>query len=283
MPTLEIHGHPVELARKGDGEPVVLLHASGSSGSQWRALADRLGDRFLTLAPDAYGHGGTAAWPGYGEFTLADETALVLGLIDGLAEPVHLVGHSYGGAIALQVARARPGRLRSLALIEPVAVHLLADGDAADKAALREFAELGEAVTRCLCRGDYQGGSGCFVDYWNGPGAWAGTPIERRRGMAANLGVRAIAFHALTSDPCRIEDVAEIAVPTLLLQGSRTTTAARRVCDRLARAMPFALMQVITGAGHMSPVTHRDQVNDLLVAHLEAHSATHASGALSAA
>lgn len=282
MPILQIHGHPVELARKGSGEPVVLLHCSGSSGSQWRALTEHLGDRFMTLAPDFYGHGGTPGWPGYGEFTLADEAALVVGLIDSLPGPVHVVGHSYGGAVALQVARARPGRLCSLALIEPVAFHLLRAGDAADQAALREFAELGDAVVRSLCRGDYQGGSGRFVDYWNGPGAWAGMPMELRSSMAAGLGTRAVAFHALTADPCRIEDCAEIAVPTLLLQGSRTTSAARRLCDRLARTLPFAHMQVIKGAGHMSPVTHHGQVNELLAAHLDANTTAHARAAVCA-
>lgn len=280
MNPFHIHGHPVELARRGSGEPVVLLHCSGSSGAQWRSFADHLGDRFLTLAPDFYGHGGTPAWPGYGEFTLADEAALVLGLIDSLHEPVHLVGHSYGGAIALQVARARPGRLRSLALIEPVAVHLLRDGDGADRAALGEFTQLGDAIIRSLCRGDYQGGSGRFVDYWSGPGTWAAMPIERRSSMAAGLGTRAIAFHALAADPCCLEDCAQIAVPTLLLQGSRTTPPPRRICDRLARVMPFAHMQVIKGAGHMSPLTHRDQVNELLAAHLEANAGAQVRAAL---
>lgn len=272
MPTLQIHGHRVEVARKGRGEPVILLHASGSSGAQWRGLADRLANRFLTLAPDHHGHGGTAGWPGYGTFTLADEAALVTGLIDGLPGPVHLVGHSYGAAVALQVARARPQALRSLALIEPAAFHLLRDGDAADAAALGELVEVGRGVLRSLANGDHHGGFGRFVDYWSGPGAWAGMPIEQRCGLAANLPNVALAFHAVSEDPSRVGDFADLAVPTLLLQGSRTTAPARRICDRLARALPLAVLQVIAGAGHMSPLTHAEQVNALLAAHLDANS-----------
>ncbi|HVE52097.1 MAG TPA: alpha/beta fold hydrolase, partial [Ramlibacter sp.] len=108
MPAFQINGCNVEVARKGRGEPVILLHASGASGVQWRDLADQLADRYQTFAPDLYGYGGTAAWPGYGEFSLADEAALVLGLMDTLPGPAHLVAHSYGAAVALQVARARP-------------------------------------------------------------------------------------------------------------------------------------------------------------------------------
>lgn len=272
MPSLQIHGHRVQVARQGRGEPVILLHASGSSGSQWRGLADRLGDRFLTLAPDHHGHGGTAPWPGYGAFTLADEAALVTGLIDGLPGPVHLVGHSYGAAVALQVARKRPEALRSLALIEPAAFHLLRDGNASEAAALAEVVEVARGVLRSLGNGDHHGGFGRFVDYWSGPGAWAAMPIEQRSMLAANLPNVALAFHAVGEDPSRAGDFAELAVPTLILQGSRTTAPARRICERLARTMPFATLQVIAGAGHMSPLTHGEQVNGLLAAHLEANS-----------
>lgn len=279
MPTLQIHGHRVEVARQGRGEPVILLHASGSSGAQWRGFAERLGDRFLTLAPDHHGHGGTAPWPGYGAFTLGDDAALVMGLIDGLPGPVHLVGHSYGAAVALQVARKRPDALRSLALIEPAAFHLLRDGNAAEATALAELLEVGRGVLRSLGNGDHHGGFGHFVDYWNGPGAWAAMPIERRSMLAANLPNLALAFHAVSEDPSRVDDFADLAVPTLVLQGSRTTLPARRICERLARALPFAVLQVIPGAGHMSPLTHAAQVNDLLAAHLDANSSAHAGPA----
>src|SRR5262245_40305747 len=106
-------------------EPVVLLHSSGASGAQWRTLAEQLGERYHVVAPDLYGYGASAPWPGHGPFSLAHEAEIVHALLDRLGERVHLVGHSYGGAVALHVARLHSERLRSLALIEPVAFHLL--------------------------------------------------------------------------------------------------------------------------------------------------------------
>ena len=120
-------------------EPVVLIHCSGSSGAQWRALAASLSDRYHVLAPDLIGYGGSAPWASRAEFCLAQEAALIRSLIGRLQRPVHLVGHSYGGAVALHIARTRPELLRSLTLVEPSAFHLLRGGDAIDMAGLEEI------------------------------------------------------------------------------------------------------------------------------------------------
>jgi pimeloyl-ACP methyl ester carboxylesterase len=66
-----------------------------------------------------------------------------------------------------------------------------------------------------------------------------------------------------------------ITAPTLLMQGSATALPTRRICDRLARTLPGASTTTIRGAGHMSPLTHRDEVNDLIVAHLDANAVGH--------
>src|SRR5688572_5073410 len=127
MPSIEISGSRVEYLDQGRGEPVVLLHSSGASGAQWRALAERLSGRYRVIAPDLYGYGATAPWPGRGAFSLAREAEIALAMLELADEPAHLVGHSYGGAVALHVARLHGGLLRSLVAIEPVAFHLLKD------------------------------------------------------------------------------------------------------------------------------------------------------------
>lgn len=279
MPSVRINHCDVELIRQGSGQPVVLLHSAGASAIQWRALIETLSTRFLVLAPDLYGYGGTAPWPGFAEYSLGGEAALVGALLDTLDEPPHLVGHSYGGAVALHVARQRPAGLRSLTLIEPVAFHLLRDGDEVDKAALREFLEGGKAVAHALCQGEYHAGFERFVDYWNGPGSWAAMPIATRSNLAARLAQLVLTFHATTGDAACLEDFESVAVPILLVQGSHTTLPARRVCRRLAAVWPTAQLRIVSGAGHMSPLTHREEVNRLITAHLEAHTARHPDAA----
>lgn len=160
MSRMDIDGGSVEYLENGSGQPVVLLHSTGASGAQWRALVERLGAGFHVLAPDLCGYGSTTGWSGRGAFGLAHEAALVGALLERLDEPAHLVGHSYGGAVALHIARTQGERLRSLTLFEPVAFHLLRAGDANDEAALREISEVAAVVVRSLACGDYAEGAG---------------------------------------------------------------------------------------------------------------------------
>jgi pimeloyl-ACP methyl ester carboxylesterase len=271
MPAVELIGMRYEYTDTGRGEPVIALHCSGSAGGQWRRLTDALGERFRVLAPDLLGCGRTAPWRGHRPITLADEAEIVGALLQACGGAAHLVGHSFGGAVALHAARLHAPRILSLALIEPVAFHLLRDGDDRDAAALREIAEVAEMVTRAVASGDYLAGFGRFVDYWSGPGAWAAVPEAKRPAMADSLGAVALNFSASLREPTRAAHFAGVDVPTLVLAGERSTFAGRRVARRVAEVLPDARLLRLDGAGHMAPVTHAALVNQLIRAHLDAH------------
>ncbi|HEX6705587.1 MAG TPA: alpha/beta fold hydrolase [Albitalea sp.] len=270
---MDIAGNSVEYLDTGAGQPVVLLHSTGASGAQWRALIERLAARFRVIAPDLCGYGATSGWSGRGPFTLAHEAMLVGALLDRFDEPIHLVGHSYGGAVALHLARTQGERLRSLTLYEPVAFHLLRTADADDEAALGEISAVAAAVVRSLASGDLAEGAGRFIDYWSGPGAWAAMPPARQAAFATRLAKVALDFHAAMGEPASLRDVERIAVPTLLLHGDRSPRSTRRICQRLAQALPDVTVATVHGAGHMAPLTHAGEVNDRIAVHLEASAA----------
>jgi pimeloyl-ACP methyl ester carboxylesterase len=93
--------------------PVIALHCSGAGASEWYSLAEALGDDYELLAPEHYGSASNGAWTGEHAFTLADDAARAIALIDASQSKVHLVGHSYGGGVALHVALARPSQIAS--------------------------------------------------------------------------------------------------------------------------------------------------------------------------
>ena len=236
----------------GRMETIVLLHCSGSSGAQWRSLIAQLGPRYRAIAPNL-------THPG----TLAREAAPVRSLMGRAGGPVHLVGHSYGGAVALHIARTRPELLKSLTLIEPSAFHLLEDGEA-----LREITAVADDARAALAAGDYSGGFGRFAQYWSG----AEMPADKRAAMAPQLAKVVSDFDALLGEPAELQDVCDIEVPTLVVQGGSTKLPSRSVCARLRTALPEATFRVVPGAGHMSPITHRDAVNALIAEHIESRS-----------
>lgn len=268
MPNLEIARPKPACFRAGAGEPVLLLHSSASTGAQWRSLSTELADRFEVLAPDLYGHGGTDPWPGQAPFRLADEVELVETLMAGRRDPVHLVGHSYGGAVALRLAFQAPERLRSLTLIEPVAFHLLRQGGVAEQALHAEVVALAHAVAVGLAGGAYWSAMERFVDYWNGRGAFARMPVEKCRELSRCLGAAALNFAATLAEPTPLGAYRRIRVPTLLLAGAASAPTTLRIAHLLASALPDVRFKTIAGAKHMLPLTHRAAVHEAIVAHL---------------
>jgi pimeloyl-ACP methyl ester carboxylesterase len=132
--------HPGRLAAhsQGDGPVVLCLHSSTGTHAQWNGLADALSGRWQVVAPDLHGHGRSPAWPTAVLNTLHVDANAVTQLVQpawGLVRRgIHLVGHSYGAAVAMQIALRHPQWVRSLTLYEPVAVGIvrrLAPQDAA--------------------------------------------------------------------------------------------------------------------------------------------------------
>ena len=251
--------------------PVVLLHGSASSGAQWRALADHLSQHHEVLAPDLYGYGRTPSWGGRGPFRLAHESAVVLKDIECLGAPVHLVGHSYGGTVALDIARRRPELVKSLVLVEPVAFYLLRGGDEDDLAALREIQSVAAELERALCCGDYADGCFRFIDYWNGAGSWHAMSLARREALAPRLAKVVLDFHATIGEDVPLDALRGLDAGTLLIQGAQTTLPVQRICRLLQQTLPRVRFETVAGAGHMLPVTHVNAVNALILEHL--HSA----------
>src|SRR4051794_17938306 len=133
----------IHVEDAGQGEPIVFLHSSGMSGDQWRRTAEHLGrSGARTIVPDLLGSGRSAPYPEGKPFGFLDDVEVVNRLLQRLGQPAHLIGHSYGGLIALRAAALDPGRVRSIALYDPVAFGVLEAGVAADAAGVQDLAHV---------------------------------------------------------------------------------------------------------------------------------------------
>jgi len=152
--TAEVDGMTLRYAEAGTGaETVLLLHGFGGGSGNWMFVTDDLASDYRTVALDLPGHGGSDKdLPGSGD--LDDIAGLVRGFIEaGALGAVHLVGHSFGGAVAERIAGAC--EVRSLTLIAP-----LLPGCALNRAYIADFTEakrkreLREVLTRLVADAD---------------------------------------------------------------------------------------------------------------------------------
>ena len=252
----------------GAGPSVVCLHSSASSSGQWRALMDRLAGRFRVIAVDLYGSGKTVAWPQDQPMLLDDEIALLRSVFRAAGDRFHLIGHSYGGAIALKAALTHQDRLTSLVLYEPVLFSVLM-ANASQSDAAREIVAVRDDTIRLVDEGDLNASAERFVDYWTGDGAWAAIPEPRRPAIAEAIRAVKPEWHAVFHESTPLAAFAEINVPTLLLTGTSSKASALAVARLLTKVLPRVRVQEIEGVGHMAPVTHPERINPLIERFLE--------------
>ena len=247
---------------------VITLHCSGASAGQWCALAEALGGQYDVEAPEHYGCGSTGMWSGEHAFTLADEAKRAIALIDSSEGEVHLVGHSYGGSVALQAALARPDRVASMALYEPTVFHLLQQVGGPGAFAYAEIAEVAGRVREGVVTGDYRAAVAAFVDYWNGLGAWNAMRPAAQNALIPWALKGPLEFRAVMDDETPANAYRRLNFPVLILRGERTLMPTRLIAEGLLDLLPTPRLMVIDGAGHMGPLTHTGDVCTLIKEHI---------------
>ncbi len=267
MPNIEVDGGITSYVETGMGDTVILLHSGGGGAAQWSKVFAELGERCRLIAPDLRGYGRSSSWAGCQLPTLSQEVAAVHALARRGTGNVHLVGHSYGGSVALMAARDCPGLYDSLTLIEPANFHLLRNSTSSDQFLFRLISNVAKRITDSIAAKEPETGLRAFVDYWSGTGTWNSLRDEIRETLCTRAQVIAYNFFATMCDKTPMERLTRHGLPTLFIRGENTTPVMARITEMLFEATPGSRIQIIPDAGHMSTVTHAENVSDLIMDH----------------
>jgi len=250
----------------GSGAPLVLVHGSPAEGRAWGRVAKHLAPGFRVLTPDLPGYGASDPLPPGANGTAA-LAAAVGALIASLDAPAWVVGHSYGGNVALHAAIAQQQRVRGLVLFEPVFFWglALAGEDTALAGARVHF----EDYVRRVEDGD---SPAVFrmIDFWFGTGAFAKLPPPVRAFLVKFAPKNAADVKASFAESLPQTALAGFDRPTIIAYGGASPPIIPTIAHSLARLLPRAEARAIPGGTHAMLDTHAEAVAALINEHARA-------------
>lgn len=221
----------------GHGPAVVLLHSGIADSGMWLGIREVLADDFTVLAPDLRGYGQTPLPAG--RYSDAED---VLELLDHLeVERFALVGSSYGGHVALQVASRAPERLDALVLLCSAADGVVVTDE------LRAFARQEDEL---LEAGDVEAATALNVRTWLGPEADDATRARVHAMQARAFALQLGAADAVESYELDV-DLTAITAPVTVVCGAHDLDFFRIVAEHLTDQLPDARLVELDWAGHL--------------------------------
>lgn len=201
-----------------------------------------------TILYDLRGHGRSERPPG--GYRLDDAVGDLMGLMDALdlAEPVHIVGHSYGASVALRAGLSHPGRVGSLTLIEPHCSGTADGGSWAD--------DIADTLTATAL---------CFERYATADAVRRSTQRKIRALRAANafLNETSLIDDVASAPPFTDEELGGLGVPTMAVYGEHTDLASS--VEMIRRCLPGCRLEVFPGIGHSVLRDASEQMARLLI------------------
>jgi 3-oxoadipate enol-lactonase len=250
-----------DVAGDVDSPAVLLLHAGVADRRMWDAVAPALAHAFRVIRPDLRGFGDSPLPADAPEYTNAGDVAALLDEL-GVADAA-VVGSSFGGEVALELATAHPARVRELVLLCPAAPGV-PDTEASDAFDAEE--------TRLLEAGDVEGAVRLNVTTWLGPdaddAARQALAVMQRRAFEVQLAADAAASAADLPEPGPRPvgiDLGAVHVPTFVVEGALDMDLLRACARHVAASVPGAELSVLDWAGHLPVLERPDAVQALLL------------------
>lgn len=236
-----LDGQPLSFLDEGDGPVLLLVHGSLCDLRYWRWQVPSLSKRFRVIAPSLRCYWPHTADAPSGLFNVRQHASDLAHLIDDVVgvESVHLLGHSRGAQVALELAQSRPESVSSLILADPALQSMLARADGMFLASLRWK----------LADDDVEGALAEFIDAVNGEDTWrrmTGWFKEMVRDNAATLASQ-LSEPEWEFDEARAGNLQE---PVLLLGGEFSPARYAKAIDVLEKTLPRVQRDVIPRAAH---------------------------------
>lgn len=245
----------------GDGPVVLFVPGSFSTPAAWRPVQKLLPQGYRFVSTSLCGYGGTGETRNSADFDMGHEIRVIEAVAAEIGGPVHLVGHSFGGTVALAAALAGAVELLGIATFEANPLRLMRAAGRDDLFdATREMSDAYEAA---LAAGEADAPKR-IIDFWGGDGSYAALPDAVQEYCRQTACANVLDWHTCFGFEAAPRDYARLDVPVLLARGGLANTAIVTITDVLAAHIPDARVEAVADAGHFLISSHPQDCAALL-------------------
>ena len=253
---IEVNGVRLSYVEQGSGEPVVFVHGAFSDLRVWEPIREEIAKRYRFIAYTQRYHG-VGAWNDDGkQYSVATHVDDLAKFITSLnAGPVHLVGRSGGGAVAMVAALKNPALVRTLTMHEPAALFVLPAESAERKAAREDSAKRSSAAREASKAGDPVRAARLFMEgvYQLEPGGFDRLPEPTQTMFLDNARTAPLMFGAPLPPAVTCDALKTINRPTLVTQGDKTLIFFKLISAEISKCVPGVQQVSFPNLVHNAP------------------------------
>ncbi|MEL6957779.1 MAG: alpha/beta hydrolase [Pseudomonadota bacterium] len=252
-----------DFIEAGNGPKVILVHSSVAGARQWQGLMNALADRFHFIAVNLFGYGATRRWSERETQTLEDQASLLAPSIPDDGSKVSIVGHSFGGSVAMKAASLFKSQVDRLILIEPNPFYLLQQNGRDE--AFQEALRLRNTIKRSGTDHTWPIAAEIFADYWTGAGSWDAMPEDRRAKFTTALEPNFHEWDSVMNETTPLSAwQSDLPFKTTVVYAADTVRTISEIVSLMKRGIPQWQFVEIERGGHMAAMTKPDLMNPII-------------------
>jgi pimeloyl-ACP methyl ester carboxylesterase len=254
---VKLNGVRLQYIEQGSGEPIVFVHGAPHDLRAWEPVREAIAKRYRFIAYTQR-YFGTKPWPDEGKnFSIATHADDLAKFITSLnAGPVHLVGWSHGGLVAVTAALSDPSLVRSLILYEAIIMSALPAESPEGKIAREDRAKMAGPYIAMAKAGDFTKAAKLVQDavYQLSPGEFDSLPEDWQMVLLDNARVVPLLLAAPPPPAITCDMLKDFTRPTLVMRGEKTLKWYALISEAITKCVPGARKVILQNVNHDGPV-----------------------------